>query len=209
VARNVRAFGVDCDLASDENSLVKTRYVDEKTNHMLFRLDTSQGVKKRFNIDDIDFSEYQAVLISLDGRDKDCFLNQKDIEDICNRHGNVFMDSKSKIFRPIPMNLRFLKLNQKELNLNKYLKPYVFSEGQNKLKEKIIVTYGKDGCLYNGKKYPSPNPQISRDLSGAGDTFLSALAVALTRDGKNISESIEYANECAGIVVTKRGVATV
>ena len=33
VLRNVKAFGIDCDIISDGNELVKTRYVDEKTNH--------------------------------------------------------------------------------------------------------------------------------------------------------------------------------
>ena len=209
VLRNVKAFGIDCDIISDGNELVKTRYVDEKTNHMLFRLDSGHNILNKFNLKEINFSEYQAILISLDGRDDNCFLNYSDIEDICDSHENVFLDCKSKIVEPLPDYLRFLIINEKELELNKYLKPYVFDDHPNKLKEKIVVTYGKEGCLYNGTMYPPPNPQVARDLSGAGDTFLSAFSVALVKENKTVEESIMFANKCAGIVVTKRGVATI
>jgi bifunctional ADP-heptose synthase (sugar kinase/adenylyltransferase) len=209
VLRNVKSFDVDCDIVCDENKLVKTRYVDDKTNHMLFRLDSAYGVEKKFEIEQIDFSKYNAVLVSLDGRDKGRFIEQKDIEDICARHDNVFLDSKSKILEPIPEKLRYLKINEKELEINNFLKPYVYDSGQNHLKEKVIVTLGGRGCLFNGESYPCPNAYVSRDLSGAGDTFLSALAVSLIAHEKPINESIAFANKCAGVVVTKRGVTTI
>ena len=59
-----------------------------------------------------------------------------------------------------------------------------------------------------GKTYPPPEKIIAQDLSGAGDTFLAALAVSMTRVG-NAETAIEYANECASKVVAKRGVRTV
>jgi bifunctional ADP-heptose synthase (sugar kinase/adenylyltransferase) len=213
VVRNIKAFGVNCDIISDENTLLKTRYVDEKTNHMLFRLDSGSDILKKFDINEINFLKYDAIILSLDGRGEPgraySFLNESDVKNICEKHDNVFLDSKSKIIEPIPENLKFLKINHKELDLNDYLKPYVFDKEENEIKKRVIVTYGKDGCLYNGKMYPSPDPQVSRDLSGAGDTFLSALSVALIKDKKNIDDAIHYANTCAGIVVTKKGVATV
>ena len=59
-----------------------------------------------------------------------------------------------------------------------------------------------------GKMYPPPEKVIAQDLSGAGDTFLAALAVSMTRVGDAIT-AIEFANECAATVVAKRGVATI
>ena len=118
------------------------------------------------------------------------------------------MDSKSKVKCPLPDNLRFLKISDRELQSNDCLRDHVNTHYSNRTKEKVIVTYGKEGCIYNGKRYPSPVPRETRDVSGAGDTFLAALAVAYVKENKNIDSSIEYANECAGIVVTKRGVVT-
>lgn len=45
------------------------------------------------------------------------------------------------------------------------------------------------------------------DVSGAGDTVVAALALALTA-GKNIKEAIRIANVAAGVVVLKIGTAT-
>ena len=59
-----------------------------------------------------------------------------------------------------------------------------------------------------GKIYSPPKRVIAQDLSGAGDTFLAALAVSMTRVG-DVDTAIEYANECATKVVEKRGVATI
>ena len=46
------------------------------------------------------------------------------------------------------------------------------------------------------------------DVSGAGDTFVAAFAYKYLKT-KNIAESIIYANLCASIVVTKKGVSTI
>ncbi len=46
------------------------------------------------------------------------------------------------------------------------------------------------------------------DLSGAGDTFMAALAVKYTETG-DIDSSITYANSCASQVVKKRGTTVV
>ena len=93
--------------------------------------------------------------------------------------------------------------------MNKRLNHRVSCLKSNKVKEKVIVTRGRDGCLYNGFLYPCGEPKETRDLSGAGDTFLAALTVAYVRDKKNIHDAIGFANKCASMVVSKRGVATI
>ena len=208
LARNVKALGVECELLCNENKMIKTRYVHERTNHMLLRVETVSEPVRKFNILDIPFAEVDAILISLDGRDGKSFLSDDDIESICRVHDNVFVDSKSKIKCPLPNNLKFLKINDKELEMNDALNRYVSSVEPNKVKEKVIVTRGKDGCLYNDRAYPSPEPQETRDVSGAGDTFLAALAVGCVKRKYDISDAINFANKCASVVVSKRGVAT-
>ena len=59
-----------------------------------------------------------------------------------------------------------------------------------------------------GKTYAPPKRVVAQDLSGAGDTFLAALAVSMTREG-DVETAIKFANECATKVVSKRGVATI
>ena len=47
-----------------------------------------------------------------------------------------------------------------------------------------------------------------RDVSGAGDTFLSGLAFRYAKT-KNITKSIKFAQKCACNVVSKKGVVTI
>ena len=58
------------------------------------------------------------------------------------------------------------------------------------------------------KNYPPPKRVVAQDLSGAGDTFLAALAVSIMKVN-DVEMAINFANECACKVVSKRGVATV
>ena len=45
-----------------------------------------------------------------------------------------------------------------------------------KLADKLIVTKGKDGCEYMEETFPVEEVSV-KDVSGAGDTFLSGLVV--------------------------------
>ena len=47
-----------------------------------------------------------------------------------------------------------------------------------------------------------------KDLTGAGDSFLSALVYKFVKE-KNILAAIEFANQCATLVVQQKGVNTV
>ena len=61
--------------------------------------------------------------------------------------------------------------------------------------------------MFNDVVYPSPQPQETIDVSGAGDTFTAAFAVNYL-DTENIPLSILFANEVSAKVVSKRGVVT-
>ena len=71
----------------------------------------------------------------------------------------------------------------------------------------IIITLGSKGAYYKGELIPQNNPQQTIDVSGAGDTFVAAFAVKFL---ETLEErvAIEYANDMAGKVVSKRGVVT-
>ena len=79
-----------------------------------------------------------------------------------------------------------------------------------KLNCTIILTLDKDGMLvYEGKTKHFPIYQREvRDVSGAGDTVVSAIAVGLANQ-LNLEETVYFANHAAGVKVEKIGVQPV
>ena len=76
----------------------------------------------------------------------------------------------------------------------------------------VVVTLGEDGMLLSTagrvvKTIPTAAREVY-DVSGAGDTALAALVVALA-SGAGLEESAHFANAAAGVVVAKLGTATV
>lgn len=83
---------------------------------------------------------------------------------------------------------------------------------EQKLKSNILITLGEGGMmLFESEKEPYHLPTVAKqvfDVSGAGDTVVAAIAVALA--GKMpLRQAVELANRAAGIKVTKSGTATV
>jgi D-beta-D-heptose 7-phosphate kinase/D-beta-D-heptose 1-phosphate adenosyltransferase len=74
-------------------------------------------------------------------------------------------------------------------------------------KDKIVVTLGAKGARYNDQDFPSTK-KITNDVSGAGDTFLAALAFYYM-ERKDMKYAIEKANQAASEVVSERGVSVI
>ena len=197
VCANIKSLDEACDICTNPNwyDITKTRYVHKSSNHMFFRVDSKSTVE-RINLDNLNLDQYETVIIS--DYDKG-FLREDDIKIICSKHSCTFLDTK-KILGSWAANASFIKINNYEYARSK---KYITSL----LIPKIIQTCGGDGCLYNGKKFLVEKSEVI-DVSGAGDTFLAALAVKYT-ETKNIEESIIFANECASTVVKQRGVTVI
>ena len=212
VKANIEALGIECDLITHNNEILKTRYVDIKTNQMLLRVDENDEAVGGFDYRKVDWKKYDAVLISNYG--KGFLKGMSDVRKICLEHDNVFLDSnKCKIDTDLPLNLRFLKINEYELEVNPHLKGHLEPEptlhkSNYTRPDQIIITLGHKGCKYMGKIYSPPKRVVAQDLSGAGDTFLAALAVSIMKEN-DAESAIYFANECACKVVSKRGVATI
>jgi rfaE bifunctional protein kinase chain/domain len=76
----------------------------------------------------------------------------------------------------------------------------------------LVVTLGEDGMLLgSGGEAIKTIPTAARevfDVSGAGDTALAGLVLALN-SGAGLEEAAHFANVAAGVVVAKVGTATV
>ena len=197
VYKNLQALGVSPNIATNENwySITKTRFIDERTNHMFMRLDENDGEFERADLDTVDFEKYDAVIVS--DYDKG-YLSVTDLEYIAFMHPLTFLDTKKRL-GSWSSAFSFVKINGVE-----YEKTKDFLTDQ--MRENLITTRGREGCFYNGKQYEVPLVEV-KDTSGAGDTFVSALCVEFCKS-KDIDKAIVFANQCATSVVQKLGVAT-
>lgn len=204
VQRNIDAIGSKACLISQYEKIDKTRYVDQRTNILLLRIDTNDKatrisrdliskIKDNYYLD----VHYDAIIISDYCKG---FLTEEDIDEIAKNNSNTFLDTK-KILGDWCKNVNFIKINQTEFDRTKHT--------INKLNiiEKLIITRSDEGCEYKGIIYPVEKVDI-KDVSGAGDTFISGLVCEYIRT-KDIERAIKFAQECATIVVQKKGVCTI
>lgn len=187
------------------NNTTKTRYVDEASNHYFIRVDEGEN-KDSIKLQDNKVLKMigEADCIIISDYDKG-FFAIGDYITICKakkKNAVVFLDTKKKVFEDTLYFIDFIKFNKVEYESHTHILKDL--GGFNK---KIIVTKGGDGVEYNGEIF-EVEKIFTMDVSGAGDTFLSALALqyCINRD---IVEAIKFANKIAGEVVKMRGVAIV
>jgi bifunctional ADP-heptose synthase (sugar kinase/adenylyltransferase) len=77
----------------------------------------------------------------------------------------------------------------------------------------LVITRGRDGMVAFARKRPALEIPIHgsdqvTDVTGAGDTVIATFTAALAA-GAEAEEAAQLANFAAGIVVMKRGTATV
>lgn len=198
VQRNIIALGQKCAIVTNPNweEVTKTRYIYKNTNQMFIRVDKNDDKVGPCSVGDIKLNDYEIVVISDYCKG---FLTIDDINFIAKQHPCVFLDTKKKLgdwCAPV----EFIKINNYEYERTIDSLP-------ESVKDKLIVTLGSKGCQYRNKVYGVKSVDI-KDVSGAGDTFLSGLVVKYL-DTKDIEQSLIYANECATAVVQKKGVSTV
>lgn len=174
----------------------KTRYVDDKSNHMFIRVDEGEETITPLELTDSvidEIKESDAIIVSDYNKG---YLNEDILLEVAYHSRFIVMDTKKKIGNKILSAFNFIKLNESE-----FLKHDFDACWQNK----ILVTLGSKGARYVDNIYPSPDPRETIDVSGAGDTFTASFTVKYL-ETKNVEQSIIYANEMASIVVQKRGV---
>lgn len=201
VVENLKALHNDIEVLHwhQNENIVKTRYVDKKTNQMLLRVDEENrnGIPMVYITPEQrnTISESDIVIIS---DYKKGYLSNPSIKAISELSNFIILDSKRILNWDTIPPIDFVKLNTVEYNNNKEL--------VDKHPDKVLITRGGNGVDHNGVNYPSPNPQETIDVSGAGDTFTASFALKyfITKD---IEQSINFANEVCANVVNKKGVS--
>lgn len=195
---NIKALLPKCDVIqfSPTKTPTKTRYIEQKSNHMFFRFDVGDNEIKPFKWKDYykKFIE-DADLVIVSDYNKG-YLTDEDLKKIAIYSKLSILDSKRKLNNNLTKHFTFVKLNEEESQSNFDLD-----------KSNVITTLGPAGAMWNDVIYPSPKPQETIDVSGAGDTFTATFSIKYL-DTKDIPLSILYANEKSSEVVSKRGVVT-
>jgi len=204
VQANIEAIGAQVTLITQAENIVKTRYVDERTNSLLLRVDEEQKVSRispniaKSIIDNVcNDTFYDAIIISDYCKG---FLKEVDIEEISSNNSNVFLDTK-KIFGEWCCACDYIKINHVEFEKTKH------TIEKLDLYNNLIITHSDKGCEYQGTMN-TVDRVFCKVMSGAGDTFISGLVCEWVRT-KNIHKGIIFAQECATKVVQKLGVCTI
>lgn len=201
VFENIKALKPNSNytLISQNQPIKKTRYVDDKSNHMFLRVDQGEGEVKKMVLSEeqvLTISKSDIVIVSDYNKG---FLDEESLIRIGKLSKLSILDTKKIITEEIMDTFNFIKLNREEYKQNKKL--------CDMFPKKFIITMGMEGAVYNLHKYSSPSPTQTMDVSGAGDTFTAAFILKYN-ETKNVDESIIFANQMASIVVSKRGVTT-
>jgi D-beta-D-heptose 7-phosphate kinase/D-beta-D-heptose 1-phosphate adenosyltransferase len=198
VHSNILSLDVDCHLVTNPSwqDITKTRFIEKRSNHMFLRVDKNDSNYGRINLKNINFKEYDIVVIS--DYDKG-FVTEEDIEAISRLHTVTFLDTKKKLGNWCK-NIKFIKINNFEYDKTK-------DSLTSQLKDKMIITLGGGGAQYQGKIFPVDKVEV-KDVAGAGDTFIAGLVVKYS-ETQSIADSIDFANQCATLAVQKRGVSIV
>lgn len=194
VKSNLEGLGAMVEMITNDEKIVKSRYIDRKTRQHLLRADWGEAHApkplSKADLDGVDFDSFDAIVLS--DYDKG-FLCVPIIKNILGRSKNkkVFVDSKKSDLSCYEDCI--LKINESEFKRASHFPKNC----------ELIVTLGERGATYKEEVYPTKKVEVF-DVSGAGDTFLSALAY-YNITGASVRDSISWSVKYATYVVQKSG----
>jgi len=189
VAANITALGHHCQILTPTDKSIKTRYIDQRRGQQLLRVDQDHMVNPLTvkELTTLSLNDFSVIVVSDYNKG---YISNELLEFLDNLDITVFVDTKKTDLGRY-RNLIF-KLNNRERN------------NLTSMPNNLIVTLGDHGAEYCGRIYSTPQVPVN-DVCGAGDMFLSALAVKYSQTGA-IVDGINYANQAAGIAVQHTGV---
>jgi len=117
------------------------------------------------------------------------------LQDLIN-NSNVFLDTK-KILGEWCKYVSFIKINHVEYDRT------IHTINEINIYDKMIITRSDEGCEYQNKLYPVEKVNI-KDVSGAGDTFISGLVCEYVNT-KDIIKAIKVCSRMRNYSSTKKG----
>ena len=186
VCLNLQSFNMEITFLTNPEKIVKTRFIDEKSNQHILRVDNEERVKPL--LVPVSTNSFDAIVIS--DYNKGYLSTEKIFDIVDSASCPVFIDSKKSILPNKPN--CFIKINDVE-----YEKLHDYNI------DNLIVTKGSEGCIYKQTLYPAEKVNVY-DVVGAGDTFLSALVYGYITTN-NIDESLMLGNRAAAIAVQQPG----
>ena len=193
VKKNLENIGVYADFITNNEEIIKTRYIDKRSGQHMLRVDTEPTIVPWSGRSAFPIGDYDAVIISDYNKG---FLTYENIESIIKQaRGPVFIDTKKTQLADISATHVYFKINELEY------------KNTRSTPSNLIVTLGDRGAWYKNPNtetlFPTKAVDVV-DVCGCGDTFLSALSVQYLYT-KNIEKAILFANIAAGVTVQHRG----
>jgi D-beta-D-heptose 7-phosphate kinase/D-beta-D-heptose 1-phosphate adenosyltransferase len=187
VAANLRAFGVDVDVAVPEQPWSeKHRYIDRRTGTQLLRVDYDREPIHEYAVPPYDLLAYSGIVVSDYNKG---FVSRERLWWL-STHDHAFIDTKKK-------DLQYHDHAWFKLNMSEY-------KSLESLPKRLVVTDGENGCWHKGRNYNGSRVNVV-DVCGAGDTFLAAFAYSTTKT-RNLEQSLIFSNKCAAIACQHQGV---
>ena len=192
VCKNLEALGCEVNFFHTETSK-KERLIEERSKQQMLRIDRDSKCMPLLPnfIDEQELESYDAIVISDYNKGTVPYHTVMWLRDIY--QGPIFIDTKKTDL--IQFEGCYVKINQTEKQLAKTLPSSQW----------LITTYGDKGAVYEGAMFDSASVGDVTDVTGAGDTFLSALAYKFI-DSRNIKTAINFANKAASVTVRHVGV---
>ena len=193
VRQNLLKLGCEVQLHSGAASK-KTRLIDKRSKQQIVRID-HDVISEPLRISNIVSLDYDAVVISDYNKG---YVSYELIEQLAKKFkGPIFVDTKKTDLSR--MNGCYVKINENEYHQT------------TSVNDNLIVTLGSKGAMY--KTYDvtihetifNAKPVEVVDVTGAGDTFLSALTYNYLKTN-SIEDSIKFAIKAGTITVQHFGV---
>jgi len=186
VCNNLEALGCRVNYLHDKTS-IKTRLIDTRSKQQIVRID-NDAISLPISFDTAIPKVYDAIVISDYNKGT---VTYELVEELRKEFtGPIFVDTKKTDLARFEG--CFVKIN----NLEYTLATSYCSD--------LIVTLGNLGARYQAQIITAPSVEVS-DVTGAGDTFLSALTFAYL-ETQDIRTSIDFANRASSLTVQHLGV---
>ncbi len=186
VRLNLEALGCDVTFLHGDVS-EKERLIEERTKQQIVRIDRDTQSPPLLANKEL-LVGYDAIVISDYNKGT---VTYELVEQAINQRCPVFVDTKKTDLER--MQGAWVKINE-----NEYSKIKSDCTG-------LIVTKGAKGCEAKWHEFSATAPKIEVvDITGAGDTFLSALAY-MYLNTKDIKIAMEFANRAAAVTVQHFG----